>query len=89
MYIPAGTSIFPPDMSVLWKIVEGVAEEDPTYHDDRDGLCHCLFCYTSTGNFIDPFPHDKECIVVKACELMEWRKAQPKITVNAVEVPLD
>ncbi len=81
LYLPAGSSIFPPDMAVLWQIVQAVDEEDSTFYSDNDGLMHCPFCYTSTSDF-HQFRHQPDCIVTKARELMEWRKAQPMISIK-------
>jgi hypothetical protein len=93
--LPAGSSVYPsisvslPPYDTLWQIAQEVAEEDSiysTYQDFDDvscGFC-CSFCSGNVpGRMNDlQFPHTSDCIVTKARELMEWRKAQPRIDVS-------
>jgi hypothetical protein len=92
MYIPANASIFPNDyrqrQETLWKIVQRVAERESLFFEPEAEIeqWQCPFC-TGGQTFHgyvrkEPFPHQPGCIVVKARELMEWRNAQPKITIQ-------
>jgi hypothetical protein len=86
VHIPANSSIQFPDMDTLWQIAQVVAEKDATF--EFAGFHCCNYCdgkqrifasLLTEEELIRQLPHDPECIVTKARELMEWRKAQPRI----------
>lgn len=93
--LPPRSSVYPHYEETLWKIAEGVAT-DSTYPTDTDihdvpSTWVCPFCRGESIGYTDEFPHSQDCIVIKARELMEWRKAQPRIEVKMTkpEVPRD
>ena len=99
VFIPSGTSVYPTlileQQETFWQIVQEVAETESEYganldFDDKYLNYYCPFCegVILTSNFArgEPFPHESDCIVTKARQLMEWRKAQPCIELKIKEV---
>jgi hypothetical protein len=100
MLVPEGSSIFPSNVEALWEIARQVAERDSVFFDGDASYDKFLCPFCNGGQTFhdhvrkEPFPHSLTCIVTKAWELMEWRKAQPQITVRIAqhvepEVPRD
>lgn len=96
VHIPANSSIQFPDMDTLWQIAQVVAEKDATF--EFAGFHCCNYCdgkqrifasLLTEEELIRQLPHDPECIVTKARELMEWRKAQQRTSAVTIHVELD
>lgn len=82
--LPPDTQVFPKnyfydEKEALWEIVKEVAEEDSTCYNDNDGRMHCPFCTAQTSSFIHEFPHQPDCIIMKARELIKQRELQPRV----------
>lgn len=73
--IPAGSSIFPSNIEVLWEIARQVAERDSVFFDEDASYDNFLCPFCNGGQTFhdhvrkEPFPHSPTCIVTKAREL--------------------